>query len=369
MLTIYFWAIFRYIRMGKANFKFSALDPWVSFFLLIILVALARGLISGYELRDILTDFSLLLGYVAYYLSRVIKNPRDFLKKLFIVLMIVGTLIGIMYLAVLLYYPVFRVATRQANMALVSYIIALNGLIIAWKSRLFRIFLLVVMGFSLAAIGISLQRALWVVTPLATFLVFFVWGYKGYLSRRLTLSLIGGLLLSLIPFYFLLYRSSLFWYGMILLERASSLTGSVEVIPSLKLRVLQHYLVLERIGNLFFFGSGLGDKMWLSFSQIYTSFVDNSIECYLWKTGVVGAAIFLLLMFKSLWMGWKVTIHSRDRVIEWFSASFFISLLSLFLASFTTSFFFAYRFIFIFALFLGFLSHEYDKIRTGEGNT
>lgn len=365
-LFIFFWAILRYLKIGEANFKLSELDPWIISFLLVFLIGLARGILLGHKPINIFLDFSVLLGYLAYFLPRVIKNPGAFIKKMLIALMVSGAFVGFIYVLILFFSILIRVATRQANMALISYIIALNALILIKDSRILRGISFIVIGFSLAAVGVSLQRALWVVTPLATLLVFVIWGYKGYLSRRLTLLLSVGIVLTIIPFYFLLYKSSLFWYGFLLSKRIGSLAKPIAVIPSLKLRLIQHEIVLERISNTFLFGSGLGDRLWLSFSQIVSPIVDNSIDCFLWKTGIIGATVFVLLIAKSLWMAWKVTMKSKERNVEWFSSSVFVGLLSLFLASLTTSFFFGYRFIFIIGLFLGFLSYEYDKIKTKE---
>ncbi|MFQ5906111.1 MAG: O-antigen ligase family protein [bacterium] len=261
------------------------------------------GFTKGHRLFLIFYEIFFLFLYVTYWI--VIETARDerFIRSLFLIIVVGTVLVSMEYLYVavgsrgLSFLMSGRIATRQANMALVALPYLVTGLFFSLPRRK-KIASLLAVFLILPMVLLSQQRALWAGLAMSLFVVCVLTWKKTRLSLKQ--SLVGLMVLVLV---FIILSQ-----GLMILQRVTGLniTGilqkrllsflNVTQDPAILVRFQDYTAVLEKTKDHPVLGCGLGDSFLQLSTRRSAPFVDNSFLTILWKTGIVGLCAYLWLI-------------------------------------------------------------------------
>ena len=322
LLTFY---IFTKVRLDTSyNFLI------VIFFFYIIFETF-RGWNFGYKNYYVVEEtLKYLLYPVGFYFTYSVfddtENDVDFLRVLLIVFISLGIIISIQ---ILFYYFTItlgdRVITRQANLLMISFISAIAYLFYYARRLVGRIFLLLSMTIFLLSIIIMMQRSLWIGVIVSIILFMVLYHFK--LEKKKSKSLIIILVILLIIFgaYSLFQSISL---DKSVLEERTEVVEQKENTFSVSVRLLSYYHAFRLFMQSPIIGKGMGHSIITPYlNQREIGAVDNSYLVILWKFGIIGFIIFLILYIKCYSQLIRIINKSKYRFNKLF-AIVIISILS-----------------------------------------
>jgi hypothetical protein len=353
--------------------KWSLLDKMILIFLVFIFFSTLRGSFENADFSMIKFEFFFLILYVFYFIYTRILDIKQ-IHFIWIIFIFISITVSFEYILLaisegsLSSILIKRVVTQQPHLAqlaipiLGSYL-AFNGI-----NKFGKIIILLAMLPLAGMVFLSQQRGLWVGV---TFSIVLLYGFtfvkdqisfgkvlKFFIVLLIVVSLIFSCLLILDK----IFMGSVF---LTLLSRVDTLV-KLSVDLSANIRISEIKRALSQWDNNFiniFFGVGLGacyDS--IDSNRTYTYSVDNSYAIILWKMGIIGLIIFLIILVLFFKKGLYIFIHSKNEQFRQISVSLMSGFAGLLLIGMTNSCLVRYRFIIIWALIIATIEVLYYKV-------
>ncbi|MDT7903955.1 MAG: hypothetical protein RQ967_01915 [Candidatus Caldipriscus sp.] len=364
VLVVYFMLLLTFlgITLNLAYSKFPKADPILSNLIIAFALTHTFSLISALGFgRKIFGNEHMFIPYfyLAYFLGLFanFKVLSRWIPTLFVfsVFFIFSEVLVDMFKE---YNPTFRFGYRNAFFT--PTILGISLYLISDERNLYkRLLYLLSILLSVAVIILGGNRTNYIVVFATLFLLIFYRWYKGesvlkqssviLISFTITIAL--GLLFGYLMFgkAFLLYVFSRF---STLLSPHETLTD-----PSAQIRAYDFSLALSRFSLSPAFGRAEMDILtrWIEGSALF--FVDNSFINVLWKMGLFGFGVYILMLSYSLYIVIRGVLMKYD--LAFFTLLLFISLLIL---SLTTSSLIYYIHIAVLMVCVGVISRKLSEV-------
>ncbi|MEA3475264.1 MAG: O-antigen ligase family protein [Candidatus Cloacimonadota bacterium] len=335
-------------------------------FILYLSLEIIRGRIYTYNSHYLLEESIKYLFYPIgfYFTISIFRDNQDdntFLKQLLIVFLVLGAIIALQ----MFYYYFFithgdRVLTRQANLLLISLMTSITLMAFYSMNKFLKILLTLLSIIYSIGILIFMQRSLWIGTfcsIIAFLLILFI------MRNKKSKSIIPILLIIIMIFSggFIIYSN----YSINTAkfeERFEVLDTGVRTF-SVSARILSYLRVFSKIKENYLLGKGMGDVLVTPYlNQRVVGIVDNSYIVILWKLGLIGLIIFMLIYFKTFKQLWFIIKNSQSNLYSIVSIIFFSTLIGYFVNGLACVIMTLYYFNFIWAAFIAITDFMYRKV-------
>ncbi len=352
-ILLLFLTILAFERKERYHLKTKS-DYLLLSFLLLTFFSLFYGILLGNPIFRAFDDFLILFYYAFYFLVLIYFQEEKWQKILVITIIVVSVLVSLEYvLPFLLTFQIKRYATDQQHLFNLGYPLLFSYILLGKKTK-YKILAFLSLILMTLAVIISLTRALWFSIPFSLFIIFFIYLWK---EKKKPMTKIF-FILSVIFLYFLIFNFLFKKEGFQkflavrgISQRATRISRDLSLIE----RLLSAQYILKKFKQNPILGIGFGDvhptvipwKKKLEFSWMDCLFLN-----LLWKMGVTGLIIFLLIycfFFKNIF---KVIKLPKDNFQYWFSIGVLSSFVSLLLISITSGVLLIYRFNFVWASLL-----------------
>jgi hypothetical protein len=307
--------------------------------------------------------------YGVYFLARLMMNNDDkWIAKFFSVFVVATTIAAIQY--ILLTFSrlditdifISRVTTQQPHLAQIS-IPFLAGAVLFLKKKTHKVLSLLLLIPNLLMVIFSQQRALYVAIVFTLLIVlFFYYTRNGFKPAKLINYSLSILLLVLFVIVFLVVAQKYLNLQFILTvaERIETMQD-VSSDESWRIRFGEVAIALEKWKNHVFLGKGLGSTFPNTFLGRGNKGVDNSYAFVLWKLGIWGLLMFLIIYIIFFIQGIKA-FWASTQVFEKLIVSTFLSgMLGMMLVAVTNMSIIQYRFNMIWAIGIAVVHHYYIR--------
>lgn len=264
--------------------------------------------------------------YFTYSLFNDNNSDEKFLKQLLIFFLIAGLIISLQ-----MFYYYFtvtigkRVLTRQANLLLISLDIALIYIFYLSKTVMGKILMCILALIYSLGIILYMQRSLWIGTIVSLISLIIFMQTKIIVNKRKNI-----FVLILVALIFFVAINSYKYFALntnILEERTKNIEKGKQDF-SIATRLLSYMQVLRKIKENPIIGKGIGDSIITPYlNQRVRGIVDNSYLVVVWKLGLLGFLIFLLIYIKFFSQLCKIINKSQNS----FNRIFAIMIISVFL--------------------------------------
>ena len=350
-LLLYFWLEkTQHPTINKKLNKRSS--PW--FWFILVLIAAINGFKNGQTAHIAITEMIFLGSYGLLLLFRDWFN-RISPIKVWSALIWLGAATALLYILLFMAeggLQGIRIVTRQTHVIL-AFLPLIISRIFVDRSNFNKICFALMASIMILAITVSQQRGLWVGTAvsLAIFMALYMI-QPGIKKKKIQiLFLAAGLFSALLILLIMMQPAT----SQLLFKRVLSLLWGLSD-PSMQLRISDTGRVLaqwqDNLGSLLI-GSGLGAQF-ESIDPMRTSpyFIDHSWVYLLWKTGIIGVGLFILIFLKTLTRGIKAVRHGLTHEKRMLAAALLSGLCGLIVVSFTNGCLVFYRFIPIWSLMM-----------------
>ncbi len=334
-----------------------ALDGFFLAFVGVIILSALIGMANNNEFKMVAIEAALLSLYGCYWLvSRFGPEGTWMARALFAALLSASVIVALEFLYIYMTQGVSRVMSEQTTMTMAAFFAGLNYLILFRKRPLWeRLLVLVGAGAGLFTVIAAMQRTVWIAMAILLPLnLVLLWARKYMTTRTLILSLagiFGGAVLILL----IIYLSPLRWTLELFYARFTTIGYGV-ADPSLRLRYLDSAMAMKLFSRSPILGIGLGSPIWIRWSKELVPIMDNSFLVFLWKTGLVGTAVFLLFYIAGMVLSLRGLFGTTDRERAFVCLCVFLLLAGPFIVGTTTSMLYSYRFNFILGAGMGCLA-------------
>jgi len=292
LILIFLFALTKFRLDNSYNFLFICFTFYMVF-------QFFRGWNLGYDRFYVFSEtikylFYPIGFYFTYSLFNDDKSDYSYLKTIMFFFIIMGLIISF---EILYYYFNItlgkRVITRQTNLLLVSFISALVYLLFFSKKIYFKILIIMSLIIYLLATIIMMQRSLWI-GFLFSVLVFVV-----FVLLKIEKKKTKGILFFLILLILIIGSYNIYKYIAIDKEILQERTEVVEQKASdfsIGVRLLSYVQAWHLFMQNPIFGKGMGDAIITPYlNQREIGAVDNSYLVILWKFGIVGFFLWVLI--------------------------------------------------------------------------
>lgn len=356
---------FSSLPLTKREERGFALDGLFLAFIGIIILSALIGLNNGNKPKDVAIEAALLSLYACYWLvSRFGPGGTWMGRLLFAALLSASAIVALEFLYIYMTHGVSRVMSEQTTMTMAAFFAGLNYLILIrgrpWWERL-----LVLVGVAAALFTViaAMQRTVWIAAAVLLPLnLVLLWARK-YMSTRMLILSLAGLLGGAALLLLLIYLSPLRWTLEMLYARFTTIGYGV-ADPSLRLRYLDSAMAMKLFSRSPILGIGLGSPIWIRWSKEMVPIMDNSYLVFLWKTGIVGTTAFLLFYLTGIALAIRGFFRATEREKALLYLCIFILLAGPLIVGTTTSMLYSYRFNFILGAGMGCLALIRERVRS-----
>ncbi len=337
---------YKYI-MGEYRLKINSIVVWLIFFFVACLIGTYWGIKSGHPTQDVFFDLRCFFYYLMFIPSIFILNDFNNLKKLFIFILVLGTIKCTLDTFSSLYFlpktfddttwqylPFARLKGFNEVVYPLTLIASLSYFYFS-KTLNTRLLLVPTIFFSFTALFLSYTRGSWLAAVITISVGLFLLIYSKRLKIKissliLTIFFVVGILtllsaIDLIPEKFLL-------------ARATSVTLNKVDISNFG-RIVEYATGFNEFLRSPILGAGLGFKFTYFSPGIGTEstiYCHNSYLYVLTKMGIIGIVPFLLLLFSALKITPKVLNSDLGEEEIGIAFSFIMMLFVLVVKSLTT---------------------------------
>lgn len=296
--------------------------------ILIILVSIFTntliGIMNGNKGEFILSDLLVLSLYGFYFIIPTLINKKETLFTILRIFVICTAIIAAEYFLIFFYHlsrgEFVRINPNQGQIFIFSLPLLIGIIIKKRNSKITNVLLLSLIAASLAALGISLTRGLWISTTIAILTMLFL--FRKEINKKV---LLGGLIFIISGFVVILAYFTLVT-GLdtlaLILSRAETFL-ELGQIASVQQRILTNQRVLEHILRNIVLGAGLGGHIVYSHLRAvyYVFWIDNSYLMLLWKLGIAGAIAYVWIIIKSLTTSIRIFKSTKNATIKVFTGA------------------------------------------------
>lgn len=307
---------FRYL-LGEYSLKFNSIVLWTFIFFLVCFIGVIGGLREGYSNQDVFFDLRGFFYYIIFIPVVFLINDFDKLKKIFFLIIILGTIKCTMDTFRSLYFlpktfddislkylPFARLKGYNEVVYPLTLIAVLTYFYFS-KNIKTKLLLIPSIFFSFSALFLSYTRGSWV-SALSTIIIGIFFLIKEQKFQIKSIYLIVSICI------FFIFITLLSFFDIVNLDffftRITSLSVDKIDISNLG-RLVEYATALSAFTNSPIHGVGLG-YIFTYFSPgigyVNTIYCHNSYLYVLSKLGIIGLIPFLLMIFSSLRIGIKI---------------------------------------------------------------
>ena len=342
-----------------------ALDGFFLAFAGIIVLSALIGLSNNNKPGDVAIEAARLSLYGCYWLvSRFGPRGTWVGRALFTALLAASVVVALEFIYIYRVHGVSRVMSEQTTMTMAAFFAGLNYLILFRERPLWeKLLILAGVGAALFTVIAAMQRTVWIAAAILLPLnLILLWARKYMRTRTLILSLaglVGGTALLLV----VIYLSPLRWTLELFYARFTTIGYGVSD-PSLRLRYLDTAMAMKLFSRSPILGIGLGSPIWIRWSKEMVSIMDNSFLVFLWKTGVVGTAVFIVFYLAGITLAIMGFFRTAEREKTFLYLGVFLLLAGPLIVGTTTSILYSYRFNFILGAGMGCLALMWERVES-----
>jgi len=352
MVLLFLLLIGEYSFRKKETIQSSYFSwPFLIFFFIVGLSFLV-GLSHRNNLQIMYKEFRILCYYGVYFVA--VKHFQDVKWiKLFSITVIVATLMAAFdYIYTYNSLPTVRFVSRQVHMFLLVTPFLISSMILDRNKLRKMVYFVILIPIGISVI-ISQTRGTWVSIGIAILLATFLSLFVRIEGQRKILSFSFAILtLIIIVFFSLNLIGRMSKVKREFVETRVESLSNLQIDYSLAMRTNSYLIILKKIKQHLWFGNGLGDTATYNFFGRYSTQnnVDSTYLTILWKMGIAGLVIFLILYFLLLKRIFFIYQKTQDIFLRIFS----IGVISTFIAFLTlgtiSPVLITYRFNFIFGV-------------------
>lgn len=291
----------------------------IFFLILIALIAFQtfRGYFLGYKFYYLFSEAIKYLYYpIGFFFTMSMFKDDDkdesIIKNFLLFFLVSGIIISIQIL--FYHFNVTRgerVLTRQANLLLMSIVVAIIYFFAYARDIKEKIMISILLMLYILSVILFMQRSLWGGIIVALLSLMFCLQKKIIKSNKeaIIIVLIIALLLAVV---INIYQSINF-NSDVMSTRTDVLESGTKSF-SLGVRLLSFARIFQKIKNHPIIGSGFGDSLvtpYLNSREV--GFVDNSFIVILWKSGILGFMIFCVIFIRFFFQLFKIINHSKNK--------------------------------------------------------
>jgi O-antigen ligase len=371
LLLLYLISVIFIRKIVDSNFEFerTPLDiPLILFYCCALIGLMISVLGKGLSLMQVLDQVRILGYYSVFFvvtnLVRDVKTLRTLVGSLFVISCLVAAGIilqsltggALPYLkgysgSSAMYQDILRIAPPGVSLIFISLVAAFSIMLFSektWRERIFFIIFVLLSG----GITLTFTRAYWIVSALCL-LIAAGFAPLGKKLKVFVISVFCGIAVYAAIATYMPMRS----VGVVVSERFKTLlSGSAEEIGTVDDRLTEYEYALEKIRSAPVFGIGLRSEYRPPFygpEDELTYFVHNS---YLWiikDMGLVGLCIFLILMMRFLFRGFRKWRMIKDTYLSSIVLAYSISVLGLMVIALQSSTFVSNKYVCVYGLMMG----------------
>lgn len=367
-VLILYWILGMLFR-NQRHYEMQRIDTVILSFLLLVAFSGIHGLLRQYKLGNILEDIVPLGYFFAYFIVSTTELKKQY-NKIFDFLLFCSFLISLQFIYALAVYKgslfLTRIVSQHIHMA--QFAIPYIGAIFLYsENRKKNLLCLFALPFIIAGVIISQQRALWfsIFLTLLIFIFLILRKYRTIIVKNfhnlvvliIVIVLLGISLTTLIQrlsqgniFLTVVTRASVFLSPQFLLQDESAQIRTNELKDT----------ITENTDN-FLFGKGLGDIRITQWRHTFQLTVDNSFVFLLWKMGIIGLFLFLLIyfiLFRRLHYLSRMPLNNDERIV---ATTTFWNFIGMFIIALSNASLAHYRFIFVWTTMIALVEHIYRK--------
>ncbi len=359
ILFIFIIIYIQYLKEKKWKIDFCFLDIIIFLFLVYIVLNALWGLSQSNTISNVLVDLLFIVLYCMYFIARFLIKNTNWIKKFIFVFLIATTLSSIQYIFFSLHNFDFsnifitRVTTQQPHLAQIS-IPLLFSFGVFYKKIKYRILtaLLIIPNFLMVLL--SQQRALYIAIIFSILLVLiFYYFRKGFGIKKLVKFVLGAVGIIIFLFFILLLMDKYFnlHFFLTVFQRMDTLQN-ISADTSWKIRFSEIEIALQKWKENPLIGKGLG-ATYPNIHKYRGHFgLDNSYAYVLWKTGIFGLLLFLLIYINFFWSGIKVYWKMNSDFDKFLIAGLVSGMAGMLLIAITNRCIILYRFNIIWAIII-----------------
>ena len=358
-------------RVNSSNF-----DNLLIFLLIQLFLSGIWGAYKGYNFKIVYLEFLYFSLYLYYFFYKKYLNDKALLSSW---KWITGITIVVSIQYIMLAFSesdassvfITRVVTQQPHLAQLCFPLLLSNIMFpnTLKKRLWSLIGIIPMT---GMIFFSQQRGLWVGICFSILLVGgFVFFREYFTISKLLKFVLMLIIISLALFLLFVLVDKLFFgsIGLTILSRIESLS-SLSTDASTNIRLSEIIRALRIWDDNIFsilFGTGLGCSYEsIDATRPYTYSVDNSYVIVLWKMGILGLTLFLVLLFLLYKNGLYIYRHTRNKEDKQLVAGLLSGFGGLLVIALTNACIVRYRFIVIWALVFATIQVLYNRLKNDQ---
>lgn len=366
LYVIFISAVSRYL--SKENFYKLTLSRFQRLLLLFVIYSVISslyGYFKGFEIDRVFMEFYHIFYYFfAFVFFYIFKERRDYLVVVKF-LIVIFVFISLGHIALYLISGGARFVSYQSNFTPMIIGICFSYFLITEKTYK-KITSFIVLFFLILGTFLTLTRGLWVATVLVMVSVtlIHVYSYKKQKSRAvLLLSIV--FLFSVVLMYGDSGKSQSSNTEMQSIEyRSQSILSPTQDISFL-MRVDFGYSTIVKFISSPIFGTGIGDKLEYTIFKAASppkSYPDNSWFYFLWKQGIIGTILFLLVYIRFFKQSVYVYKNTSSTIIRIICIGIVAGMIGTFFNSMLTAVLIKYKLNLLFAFLFAFVEFESRKI-------
>lgn len=282
-------------------------------FLYIVFFELVLGILAHYYKVNIMQDIKLILYFICpYILIKSKKRDNLFIKRLFIVLIIIGLVVSIEEF--LQFFTVTKSSLYDGNISrdvgIIVQILPISSVLLewAWRNKKVKIDKWVYYGIQTAFFAgclLSMTRTIWLQLGI-TYIIYLLYIIKFakiskvvFLKLLVFLMILSAIVLGICKNYYSLYHNNVVFANFI--DRFFSINIiNPDPDDTLAARMGEVQATYYKFNNLrIICGYGLGDTR-SGILEDGACFTENSIIYYLWKYGIINFIVLSSIILRKL---------------------------------------------------------------------
>lgn len=309
----------RIMRKEKLFFQeWSLMDKAMAFFLMWAIFSALWGLVNGGDIKYIYTELYFFGLYSVYF---IIRRNFDDLEKLWLVIIVASVLVSFVYIYIAFRetglgsgFLIKRVSTQQPHMAqfalplLLSYFLFKSktaNKVLVW-SGLIPVFLM---------IFFSQQRSLWIAIVFSALLLWALSFIRQGISLKNFFKFVFFLAAAVVFLAGVGFFIDKFFLGSTILTLLERFNTFLELAndASFLIRMGEIGNALQQWRDTPIIGTGFGATINPIILEHYSNnVVDNSYVVFLWKSGIIGLALYLAIALLFFIRGWFIFIRTQN---------------------------------------------------------
>lgn len=348
-----------------SNRSIGKIGYWLITFLIVVIISGIIGILKERSRILVFDEAMMFWAWGIYFIVVKSKLSQEQIKHILIAIIISSLIVSLYYI---FEFAMIRGSTRfrTDQQHIFNFTIPLLfAFILYYPKKIIRTIAILLIVPMIIAVYITLTRALWILVPLAIFLQYLYFMKDVLRKTHLLNYVLPILIIGMIGILGIMLLQGLFGISNLLSERFATLKILEYDISLLARAELSRY-VLERVHNAPIFGVGLADflryQYFPTLGRFNVYWLDNTYMQLIWKTGIIGILLFLIVLYYFLRRTWFVLRNANTPFDKIVGSSVFSSFVALAISGLQCGILVGYRFNFVWAALMAIVEIRAQEI-------